>query len=50
MVGTLRLNHTITRAEVTAITNRMLDRSADEDFVDSHSETLKQFPDIRKTY
>lgn len=48
--GTFRPDNTITRAEATAITNRMLGRSADEDYVDSHQEELRQFPDVSRTY
>ena len=47
---TFRPNHTITRAEVTAITNRMLGRSADKDYVDQHAEALHRFPDVPATY
>lgn len=48
--GTFRPNNTITRAEVTAITNRMLGRAADEDYVDRHADALRQFPDVSKTH
>ena len=41
---------TITRAEVTAITNRLLDRAADEDYVDDHAGELRQFPDVSASY
>ena len=41
--GTFRPEATITRAEVTAITNRLLDRAADEDYVDDHAGELRQF-------
>ena len=44
--GTFRPNATITRAEVTAITNRMLGRSADKTYVDQHADTLRQFQDV----
>ena len=44
--GTFGPNDSITRAEVTTITNRMLGRSADEAFVDSHQDSLVQFGDI----
>ena len=40
---------TITRAEVTTIVNRMLGRSADKAFVDSHADTLTQFDDVSRT-
>ena len=45
--GTFRPNQTITRAEVTAITNRMLNRSADVQYVDAHGDMLKDFPDVK---
>lgn len=44
--GTFGPNNTITRAEVTAITNRMLSRSADKDYVDGHTVSLRQFTDL----
>lgn len=48
--GNFHPNNTITRAEVTAIVNRMLGRSADVDFVDDHALALRQFPDISRGY
>ena len=48
--GTFGPNNTITRAEVTTIVNRMLDRSADEDYVDSHTASLRQFTDLADTH
>lgn len=48
--GTFGPNNTITRAEVTAIVNRMLGRSADEDYVDSHTTDLRQFTDLADTH
>ena len=48
--GTFRPETTITRAEVTAITNRLLDRAADEDYVDDHAGELRQFPDVSASY
>ena len=44
--GTFRPDSTITRAEVTAITNRMLGRAADEDYVDANSNILREFTDL----
>ena len=44
--GTFHPNATITRAEVTTITNRMLGRSADEAFVDDNQASLVKFSDI----
>lgn len=48
--GTFGPNNTITRAEVTTIVNRMLGRSADEDYVDSHTTDLRQFTDLADTH
>ena len=48
--GTFRPNNTITRAEVAAITNRMLGRSADEEYVDAHTAQLRTFGDLRSSY
>ena len=44
--GTFGPLNTITRAEVTAIVNRMLNRSADENFVDDHAGEMIQFNDV----
>lgn len=44
--GTFRPYLSITRAEVTVITNRMLGRSADQAYVDKHSDELRQFSDV----
>ena len=43
--GTFRPQNTITRAEVTAITNRMLGRVADEAFIDA-ADALRSFSDL----
>lgn len=48
--GTFRPNATITRAEVTAIVNRMLGRSADKVYVDAHADKLTQFTDVSPYY
>ena len=48
--GTFRPYATITRAEVTAITNRMLGRVADVSFVQSHAIELRQFTDITSSH
>lgn len=48
--GTFRPNTTIARAEVTTIVNRMLGRSADEDYVDRHEDDLRLFPDVSQDY
>lgn len=44
--GTFRPNNTITRAEVTTITNRMLGRIADTQYVDGHADSLRHFSDV----
>ena len=44
--GTFRPDETITRAEVATITNRMLGRAADEDYVDGRSDALRSFTDL----
>lgn len=48
--GTFRPNETITRAEVAAIVNRMLGRSADKAYVDAHADELTQFTDVSPYY
>ena len=48
--GTFRPYNTITRAEVTTIVNRMLGRSADEDYVNLHEDDLRPFPDVGTDY
>ena len=48
--GTFRPKETITRAEVTAIVNRMLGRSADVTYIDSHREMLVHFADVSTFY
>ena len=48
--GSFRPDNTITRAEVTTITNRMLSRSADKAFVDNHAEEMMQFTDLNKSH
>lgn len=47
--GTFRPLDLISRAEVTIITNRMLGRSADRDYVDRHRDSLRRFPDVAET-
>ena len=44
--GTFRPDNTITRAEVTAIVNRMLGRSGDESYILDHADSLTQFNDL----
>ena len=48
--GTFRPNAAITRAEVTAIVNRMLGRAADEDYVDDHTDSLLPFSDLTDSH
>ena len=48
--GTFRPESTIKRAEVAAITNRMLARSADEAYVDAHASQLRLFADVAKDH
>lgn len=48
--GTFRPDNTITRAEVTAIANRMLGRSADQDYINDHQQELTQFTDVSPYY
>ena len=48
--GSFKPGNTITRAEVTTIVNRMLDRSADEAYVDRHADELEQFTDVPDTH
>lgn len=47
---TFRPNNAITRAEVTTIVNRMLNRAADETYVDANLTTLTTFPDVSKSH
>ena len=44
--GTFRPQNFISRAEVAAITNRVLERSADRDFIREAGEELTVFPDL----
>ena len=46
--GSFRPQATITRAEVVTIVNRMLNRTADRNFVDSN--VTAQFDDVPNTY
>lgn len=48
--GTFQPNKTISRAEVTAIVNRMLDRRADENFVSLHLDDLRWFSDVSRSH
>lgn len=46
--GSFKPDQPITRAEVVAITNRMLNRFADEAYVDAHQDKILQFKDMNK--
>ena len=48
--GSFRPDQPITRAEVVAITNRMLNRFADEDFVDHNLNKITNYTDIDKSH
>lgn len=48
--GTFRPDNTITRAEVTAIVNRMLGRSGDESYILDHADSLTQFNDLTERH
>ncbi len=48
--NTFRPEKQITRAEVTAIVNRMLERSADEKYVTENKDKLKSFNDLFETH
>ena len=42
--------YSITRAQVTAIVNRMLGRSADTAYMDRHTDELRRFSDVEGTH
>ena len=48
--NTFRPYNTVTRAEVTAIVNRMLARRADKDFVADHIHNMKTFNDVDSSF
>lgn len=48
--GTFRPNNTISRAEVTSIVNKMLSRTADEEYVDNHRDQLRVFSDVTEDH
>ena len=45
--GTFKPENNITRAEVTALTNNMLNREADRNYVDSHEKDLVIYNDVK---
>ena len=48
--GTFRADRNIARCEVVAIVNRLLDRVADQEYVDSHLRSLNTFTDMKKDH
>lgn len=48
--GTFKADNPITRAEVVSITNKMLNRKADQDFVDRNLDKLLSFIDLNKDH
>ena len=48
--NTFKPHNTITRAEVTTIVNKMLDRAADKDFVSANETDLKKFHDVADAF
>ena len=48
--GTFRADRNIARCEVVAIVNRLLDRVADQEYVDSNLRTLNTFTDMKKDH
>lgn len=48
--GTFKADNPIARAEVVTITNKMLNRQADQDFVDGNLDKLLSFIDLNKDY
>lgn len=48
--GTFRPDNLVTRAEVAVIVNRMLNRSADEVYVNDHRDGLVSFTDVGMGY
>ena len=48
--GTFKPEHSITRAEVAAVTCRLLERSADQTYIRSHIGELRTFTDVPDTH
>ncbi len=48
--GSFKPDKSITRAEVVAVTNRMLNRVADQEYVDKHQKEIKFYKDLSKNY
>ena len=48
--GTFKPEHSITRAEVAAVTCRLLERSADQNYIRSHIGELRTFADVTESH
>lgn len=48
--GTFRPNNSITRAEVAAVTCRLLERNADQSYIRSHRSELRAFTDVNESH
>ncbi len=48
--GTFRPNNSITRAEVAAVTCRLLERNADQNYIRSHRSELRAFTDVSESH
>lgn len=48
--GTFRPNNSITRAEVAAVTCRLLERNADQSYIRSHLSELRVFTDVSESH
>lgn len=48
--GTFRPDNNITRAEVVTMVNRVLDRTADESYIDAHVDELTSFADVTDSH
>ncbi len=48
--GTFKPEHSITRAEVAAVTCRLLERSADQTYIRSHLKELRTFADMTESH
>ena len=48
--GTFRPNNSITRAEVAAVTCRLLERNADQSYIRSHPSELRAFTDVSESH
>lgn len=48
--GTVRPDQNITRAEVVAVTNRMLERAGDVNYIEANSDSIVHFTDLNNGY